>query len=108
MAAFSIIVGDINNPMIYLLHYDRPNGKLVSIQEFPSTHRKHAMNARLELELDLHHKGLPHEATLLEAASVEALRRTHGRYFYTSQEILEKLSEVAKRAGKAKLRRSVA
>ena len=94
--------------MIYLLHYDRANGSLVSLEEFPSTQREQAMNARLELELDLHHKGLQHEATLLEAASEAALRRTHGRYFNTKRQIQKEMAEVLERVGNAKLRRSVA
>src|SRR5258708_2333723 len=86
--------------VIFLLHYDRPNGKLISITEFPDTQRELAMAARLELELDLHRRGLPHDATLLEAANLEAVKRTHGRYFYSCRELLEQLVEAVERAGK--------
>jgi len=35
----------------------------------------------MEMELELHRRGIKHEVVLLEAASEEAVRRTHRRYF---------------------------
>lgn len=43
--------------------------------------RQEALDARLELELSLNRRSVKHEVVLLEAASEEALRRTHRRYF---------------------------
>lgn len=75
--------------MIFLIEYNRPEGQLVTFQRFQDSERLEAQDARLDLELDLNRKGVNHEVVLLEAASEEALRRTHGRYFKTLRQILE-------------------
>lgn len=40
-----------------------------------------ARKARLDLEIELQRHRQNHEVVLLEAASEEALRKRHGRYF---------------------------
>jgi len=75
--------------MIFLIEYNRPEGRLVTFQRFQDSERLKAQNARLDLELDLNRRGVDHEVVLLEAASEEALRRTHRRYFETLRQILE-------------------
>ena len=75
--------------MIFLIEYNRPEGRLVTFKKFKDSERLKAQDARLDLELDLNRQGINHEVVLLEAASEEALRRTHGRYFKTLRQILE-------------------
>ena len=75
--------------MIHLIEYDRPSGRMVTFETFGETERLKAEDARLELELELHRRGVKHEVVILEAASEAALRRTHRRYF-------ESLSEIAR------------
>jgi hypothetical protein len=67
--------------MLFLVEYDRTRGEITSFRRFDDADRKEAEDRRLELELDLSHQGIEHEVVLLEAASEEALRRTHRRYF---------------------------
>jgi hypothetical protein len=67
--------------MFFLIEYDRRRGQLVRMETFGSSERKMADEARLKLELELLRKGIEHEVVLLDAASEEAIRRTHGRYF---------------------------
>ena len=67
--------------MQFLIEYDRHQGRLVTFKEFRNTERQKAEDERLALELELNHRGARHEVVLLEAASKEALRRTHRRYF---------------------------
>ncbi len=67
--------------MIFLIEYDRPRGELVDIQAFDDLDRDAAENARLRRELMLHQKGVRREVVLLQAASENALRGTHRRYF---------------------------
>ena len=67
--------------MIFLIEYRRPTGTIVSFATFDDRERERAANARLELELRLNAQGLDHEVVALEAASEQALRRTHRRYF---------------------------
>ena len=67
--------------MIFLIEYDRNRGRIVTIRRFSDAERHEAGDARLQLELELNHRGTEREVVLLEAASEEALRRTHRRYF---------------------------
>lgn len=67
--------------MLFLIEYDRSNGSLVSIQDFPDSQRRRAEEARLARELDLRQAGREREVVVLEAANRETLRRTHRRYF---------------------------
>jgi hypothetical protein len=67
--------------MIFLIEYDRERGRIVRIEPFKDSDRKRAYESRLQLELDLHLKGIENEVVLLEAATEQALWRTHGRYF---------------------------
>lgn len=67
--------------MIFLIDYDRSRGELLSIEAFEDSERAIAENQRLEREITLHHKGLKREIVLLQAASEDALRETHSRYF---------------------------
>jgi hypothetical protein len=74
--------------MIFLIEYDRDEGQIVKIESFADSERERAEESRLNLELELNMKGIENEVVLLEAATEEALRRTHRRYF-------EDLSELA-------------
>jgi len=67
--------------MIFLIEYDRDSGRIVTKKTFSDSEREAAYESRLQLELDLKLKDLKNEVVLLQAATEEALRRTHGRYF---------------------------
>lgn len=73
--------------MLFLIQYDRSAAKLVSIEKFDDTRRMDAERARLSLELSLHSDGIEDEIVILEAASEEALRKTHRRYFESLEEL---------------------
>ncbi|MBI5140911.1 MAG: hypothetical protein HZA20_01810 [Nitrospirae bacterium] len=51
------------------------------MKSFDETQHRAAEEARLERELDLNRNGIEREVVILEAASEEALRKTHRRYF---------------------------
>lgn len=74
--------------MIFLIEYDRSQGRIVTFRTFDDSARQEAEDSRLQLELDLNRRGTEREVVLLEAASEEALRRTHRRYFETLSELL--------------------
>jgi O-acetylhomoserine/O-acetylserine sulfhydrylase-like pyridoxal-dependent enzyme len=74
--------------MIFLIEYNRACGEIVTFKAYDDSERQKAEDARLELELELNHLGTEREVVILEAATEEALRRTHRRYF-------ESLSELA-------------
>lgn len=67
--------------MIYLLHYDRAKGALERLQEFRDDERACAEQERLELELKVLVNQRLTEIVLLEADSIDQLKRTHRRYF---------------------------
>lgn len=73
--------------MLFLIHYNRPKGSLVSIQEFSEKDMVGASKAKMELEISLLVSGFGQEVVLLEADSREDLRKTHRRYFDTLQEM---------------------
>ncbi len=75
--------------MIFLLEYDRPSGRLVTIREFIDSERTQAENVRIELEVTLNREKIDHEVVLLQAQDKEALRLTHGRYFADLRELIE-------------------
>jgi hypothetical protein len=75
--------------MIFLIQYDRSEGKIVTFDRFDDSQRSNAEDSRLQMELDLNRTGVDHEVVLLEALSEDALRRTHRRYFQDLRQILE-------------------
>ncbi len=74
--------------MLFLIEYDRNQGEISTLQRFDDSERKNAENTRLGLELKLNRLGIEHEVVLLEAATEEALRRTHRRYFENLSELV--------------------
>ena len=82
--------------MIFLIEYNRIEGRIVSLRTFDESERTIAQDARLELELDLNRKGIEREIVLLEASSEEALRNTHRRYFESLGEIMKTFSQQVK------------
>lgn len=75
--------------MIFLIEYKRSEGRIVAFRTFDDSERWKAEDSRIEIELDDNRKGVDHEVVLLEAASEDALRRTHRRYFEDLRQILE-------------------
>jgi hypothetical protein len=74
--------------MIFLIEYDRIRGEIVTFKAFDDSERQKAEDARLDMELELNQLGTEHEIVILEAASEEALRRTHRRYFENLSELV--------------------
>lgn len=81
--------------MIFLIEYDRPEGKIVRFETFEDTERSRAEASRLERELSLHRQGINREVVLLQATSEPALRRTHRRYFETLGSIVRPMEDGA-------------
>ena len=75
--------------MIFLIEYNRSQGRIITFQVFNDTQRREAEDARFVIELCLsRRKDVDHEVVLLEAASEDALRLTHRRYFEDLRQIL--------------------
>ena len=72
----------------FLLIYDRAEGQLLREEQFDT--EAEALAARFDAETEY---GLQPDVEVLaiSAASEEALRRSHGRYFLTSEELGERL-----------------
>lgn len=82
--------------MLFLIEYDRNHGRIVELEVFDDSERQKAEDSRLERELALNRASIEHEVVLLEAATEEALRRTHRRYFVDTLRISEDLDELVK------------
>ncbi|MBC7909373.1 MAG: hypothetical protein H7Y30_02670 [Pyrinomonadaceae bacterium] len=74
--------------MLFLMEYDRNRGEIVSFKTFDHSERQEAEDSRLEMELELNRLGTDREVVLLDAATEEALRRTHRRYFEDLAELV--------------------
>jgi len=75
--------------MIFLIEYDRSEGRIVTFRNFDNVRRREAEDSRLQIEVDDNGKELDREVVLLEAESEDALRRTHRRYFEDLRQMLE-------------------
>ena len=78
--------------MIFLIHYDRNQGRIISMESFGDSERAAAQEARLALELELN--GANDEVVLLDAEAEEDLRKTHRRYFEALSELLNPPSSI--------------
>lgn len=67
--------------MIFLIEYNRHEGRMIKFKKFNDSDRLKAEKERLELELNLNRKKIDHEVVLLEAEKESVLRHTHRRYF---------------------------
>jgi hypothetical protein len=77
--------------MIFLIEYDRTEGQIFSLSTFDKSELQRAQDTKLELELDLHGRGIEHEIVMLEAPSEAAIRMTHARYFEGLEQLVTKL-----------------
>ncbi len=76
----------------FVVEYERPTGTLRLCQEFPEA--EYAAAAKLRFERDLANREHPEvEIVLLGTDSLETLKVTHGRYFYTLPELLGQMRE---------------
>ena len=89
-------------PMIFLIHYNRSAGEVIKLKEFEQSQRVQAEDTRIKMELDLIGKKDGDEVCLLEAGSIEALRRTHRRYFESLRTIMASGSSTIASIDKAK------
>jgi hypothetical protein len=78
--------------MIFLIEYNRREGKIVSMESFQDAEHTKAEKLRLDRELELNRTKVDHEVILLQAASREALQQTHRRYFENLKEIARSTS----------------
>jgi hypothetical protein len=77
--------------MIFLIDYERKTGCLRQFKRFTDDQRAEAQRERLEIELGLGEARGSREVVLLEADHEKTLRRTHRRYFESTQTIVESM-----------------
>jgi hypothetical protein len=75
--------------MIFLIEYNRPEGRIITLKRFTDDERAKAQDERLDIELALNQSGAKHEVVLLEALDEHALRLTHRRYFEDLAQIIK-------------------
>ena len=73
--------------MYMLIDFDQKSGKLISCRTFGESEGDLVRKARLDLELSLHAAGEVREIVILRAIDEEQIRRTHRRYFETSDDL---------------------
>jgi hypothetical protein len=67
--------------MIFVIQFDQKEGRLKRLDTFTDADREKANRQRVEVEIELLKQNVFHEVVVLEAKSVEALKKTHRRYF---------------------------
>lgn len=75
----------------FVLIYDRPARTVIELQEFTDQEREQADAYRLKAQRTAIREHLDQEIVLFHAASREALQRTHGSYFFSSRELLDRV-----------------
>jgi hypothetical protein len=80
---------------IFVLRYDRREGKLLKLFSFAESERAKAQAQRLALELEIAANRLDQEAVLLEAESERALKFSHARYFEDLDSLAKALKEAS-------------
>lgn len=71
----------------FLLVYDRKAGKITDLREYDEGDFGRALNDRFSVEEDSKNGQL--EVVVLRAKSLDALKRTHARYFKTPKQLVE-------------------
>ena len=77
----------------FVLIYDRDRQEILDLQRFDPSDRAGAEELRLKAQRRALDEHLDHEIVLFQAASEESLRRTHGSYFLTERELLERMQQ---------------
>lgn len=73
--------------MLFLIEYNREQGKIVSMRRFDDSEKREAESQRLQLELRLRQMNVKHEVVILDAGDEASVRRTHRRYFESLEEL---------------------
>jgi hypothetical protein len=70
-------------PLVHaLIEYDRRQGRMLLCREYPDDKLFEACRDRLRLEVERHREGVDTEIVILSSAGgIEAMRKTHSRYF---------------------------
>lgn len=80
--------------MLFFIEYQTgPDGGLVSMQRYPDEQLKQAKADRLAREIECRRQGIERELVILQSESEENIRRTHGRYFYSVEELVQRLMD---------------
>lgn len=74
--------------MLFLIEYDRLRGEIVNMSTHQDDERALVDVARLQMELWLRQGRGKREVVVLEAASEQALRKTHARYFKSAHALV--------------------
>lgn len=80
---------------IFLLIYDRSAKRLLRVEEYEQADRSRALRDRHQAEVAAMQQHRDEEIVILEAESLDVLKRTHGSYFYTVQELGQRLLDQA-------------
>jgi hypothetical protein len=79
----------------FLLIYDREIQRIIELREFSEDNREEADATRLAAQRLALANNLDQDIVLFQAASEEALRRSHGSYFFSERELLERTRDAA-------------
>ncbi len=76
--------------MLFVLIYDRAARKLVKVEEFSNGDREAADSFRIKAQRRALDEHLDQEIVLFQSESLESLMRSHGSYFLTERELMDR------------------
>lgn len=79
---------------LFLLVYDRKAHKLIDCREFSDRDWEAANRTRLDAQRVAIRNHLDHEIVLFQADSLEVLKHTHGSYFLTPDEMVDRAASL--------------
>jgi hypothetical protein len=79
----------------FVLIYDRSGQRLLDLKEFAEDDRSSAETMRLNAQRTALREHLDQEIVLFQASSREALERSHGSYFLSENELLDRAKDAA-------------
>jgi hypothetical protein len=81
---------------LFVLIYDRTERRLLDLRTFAEADYQAADAFRLQAQYHASQAGLDQDIVLFQAESEESLRATHGLYFLTERQLIERMREAAK------------
>ncbi|HEV3310366.1 MAG TPA: hypothetical protein VG815_07595 [Chloroflexota bacterium] len=88
--------------MIFVLNYNKLSRRVIDLRVFDDAEHEHASRYKASLQVDAVERGIEgsREIVLFRADSAETLKRTHGSYFLTDDELVDRAIRNAESAAR--------
>jgi hypothetical protein len=80
---------------LFVIVYDRPQQRIIKIEEFREDQQLDADEYRLRMQRQTLDESLDRDIVLLRADSIDTLKKTHGSYFLSGEQFADRARESA-------------